>query len=111
MGHGWRCLRWARQAACELCPMRSEPPCPRRCSIRSKTMYADAVVDYQKMLLLNLPAVVVVLGVLFTTDFLSGFSVSRIISTPGAPGFLFLWAFLLPGVYVISSSLTNLVLR
>ena len=91
--------------------MRSEPPCPRRCSIRSKTMYADAVVDYQKMLLLNLPAVVVVLGVLFTTDFLSGFSVSRIISTPGAPGFLFLWAFLLPGVYVISSSLTNLVLR
>lgn len=82
-----------------------------RCSIRSKKMYTDAMIDYGKMLALNLPAVAVVLGGIFAIDYASGFGISKIIEAPGPVGSLFLWAFLLPSIYVISSSLTNIVLR
>lgn len=82
-----------------------------RCSLRSKKVYADAAIDYQKMLALNLPAVLVVLGLVYVTDFATGFSISRIIETPNWAGFLALWSFLLPGIYVTSSGITNLVLR
>ena len=44
---------WAHECAVEL---RQGP----RCSIRSRKLYSDAVPDYLKMTLLNLPAAVLV---------------------------------------------------
>lgn len=82
-----------------------------RCSLRSGKMYSDASVDYTKMLALNIPAVFIVLGAVFATDFASGFSLSKLIESPGLAGNLFLWTVLLPGIYVLSSSLTNLIIR
>jgi len=82
-----------------------------RCSIRTGKMYSDASVDYTKMLALNIPAVFIVLGAVFATDLVSGFSLSRLIESPGLVGNLFLWTVLLPGIYVLSSSLTNLIIR
>ena len=82
-----------------------------RCSIRTKTMYSDATADYLRMTLLNLPAAVVVLALLFTVDDLSGFDITAAIELPPPLGIGLLWGFLLPLVYVLSTSITNIVLK
>jgi hypothetical protein len=43
-----------------------------RCSLRSKKMYSDAYPDYLRMTALNLPAALLVLGVLFSIDDITG---------------------------------------
>jgi hypothetical protein len=81
-----------------------------RCSIRSRRVYSDATPDYLKMTLLNLPAALVVLAVVFTIDDITGFEITRAIELPPPFSILFLWGFVFPVIYVISTSITNLIL-
>jgi hypothetical protein len=82
-----------------------------RCSIRTKKMYSDATPDYLRMTLLNLPAALLVLGAVFAVDDLTGFDITQAIELPPPTGILLLWGFLLPVVYVLSTSITNVVLK
>lgn len=82
-----------------------------RCSIRSKRMYSDAVPDYLRMTALNLPAALLVLGALFSIDDITGFEVTSLIELPPPGGIIALWAVVLPALYLLSTSITNLVLR
>jgi hypothetical protein len=82
-----------------------------RCSIRSKAMYSDATADYLRMTLLNLPAALLVLAALFAVDDLTGFDITQAIELPPPTGIILLWGFLLPVVYVLSTSITNVALK
>lgn len=82
-----------------------------RCSLRSRKMYSDLQIDYVKMTLLNIPAVVLVLSGLFLVDDISGFQVTTLIELPKPWGALVLWGLVLPACFVLSQQLTNLVLR
>lgn len=82
-----------------------------RCSIRSKKMYSDATPDYLRMTALNLPAALLVLGFLFSIDDITGFEVTSLIELPPPGGIIALWAVVLPALYLLSTSITNLVLR
>jgi uncharacterized Zn finger protein (UPF0148 family) len=82
-----------------------------RCSIRSKRMYSDATPDYARMTALNLPAALLVLGGLFSVDDITGFEVTSLIELPPPGGIIALWAVVLPALYLLSTSITNLVLR
>lgn len=82
-----------------------------RCSLRTKKMYADATPDYLRMTALNIPAALLVLGLVFSIDDLSGFEITSLIELPPPYGIVALWGFLLPVLYLLSSSITNLVLR
>lgn len=82
-----------------------------RCSIRSKKMYSDATVDYLKMTAINIPAALLVLGLVFSIDDLTGFEITEFIELPPPYGILGLWGFLLPVVFLLSTSITNIVLR
>eukprot|EP00878_Enallax_costatus_P000914 GHUV01001044.1.p1 GENE.GHUV01001044.1~~GHUV01001044.1.p1 ORF type:complete len:416 (+),score=103.50 GHUV01001044.1:3-1250(+) len=82
-----------------------------RCSIRSKKMYSDAYPDYLRMTALNLPAALLVLGFLFSIDDITGFEVTSLIELPPPGGIVALWAVVLPVLYLLSTSITNLVLR
>eukprot|EP01025_Chloroclados_australasicus_P019379 TRINITY_DN20573_c0_g1_i1.p1 TRINITY_DN20573_c0_g1~~TRINITY_DN20573_c0_g1_i1.p1 ORF type:complete len:381 (-),score=46.60 TRINITY_DN20573_c0_g1_i1:224-1273(-) len=81
-----------------------------RCSIRSKRVFSDAVPDYLKMTLLNLPAALLVLGALFSVDDITGFEITKVIELPPPYSILFLWGVVFPSVYVIATSITNVVL-
>jgi hypothetical protein len=81
-----------------------------RCSIRSKKMYSDATPDYLRMTLLNVPAALLVLGVIFAVDDITGFEITKAIILPPPYSILFLWGLVFPTIYVVASSLTNLVL-
>ncbi|KAG6636907.1 hypothetical protein CIPAW_11G143200 [Carya illinoinensis] len=50
-----------------------------RCSLRSRKVYSDLSVDYLKMLLLNVPATVVALGLFFFLDDLTGFEITYLL--------------------------------
>jgi len=82
-----------------------------RCSIRSRKMYSDAQIDYAKMTLLNMPGVLIVLGVMYGADFLSGFELTAAIELPPPLGIGLLWGIVLPAAFVLSSSITNILLR
>jgi len=82
-----------------------------RCSIRSKKMYSDANPDYLKMTLLNLPATMVILGLFVGADFLTGYQLSTIVQLPPPYGVAVLWGLILPATFVLSTSITNVVLR
>ncbi|CAK0745715.1 hypothetical protein CVIRNUC_001639 [Coccomyxa viridis] len=82
-----------------------------RCSIRSKNIYADANPDYLKMTLLNLPAAILTLILLFSVDDITGFEITYLLELPQPWGIFVVWGLVLPLVYIVSSSLTNLVLR
>ncbi|KAF6264208.1 hypothetical protein COO60DRAFT_1281924 [Scenedesmus sp. NREL 46B-D3] len=82
-----------------------------RCSIRSKKMYSDAYPDYLRMTALNLPAALLVLGFLFSLDDLTGFEVTSLLELPPPGGIIVLWAVVMPLLYLLSTSITNLVLR
>lgn len=79
-----------------------------RCSIRSQKMYSDAKIDYLRLVALNIPSVLLVLGVLFAVDDITGFEISEIIELPPPYGVGFLWGILLPSIFVIATALTNL---
>jgi hypothetical protein len=81
-----------------------------RCSIRSKRMYSDAIPDYLKLTLLNLPAALLVLGAIFSVDDLTGFEITKAIELPPPYNILFLWGLVFPTIYVLASSLTNFIL-
>jgi hypothetical protein len=80
-----------------------------RCSLRSKKMYSDAKPDYLKLTLLNVPAALLVLGAIFAVDDITGFEITKAIVLPPPYSILFLWGLVFPAIYVISSSITNLV--
>lgn len=82
-----------------------------RCSLRSKKMYSDATPDYLRMTALNVPAALLVLGFLFSIDDITGFEVTSLIELPPPGGIIALWAVVLPTLYLLSTSITNLVLR
>lgn len=82
-----------------------------RCSLRTKKMYADATPDYLRMTALNIPAALLVVGATFLVDDVSGFSVTNLIELPPPYGIVALWGLILPTLYLLSSSLTNVVLR
>lgn len=81
-----------------------------RCSIRSRRLYSDATPDYLKLTLLNLPAALIVLGAIFAVDDFTGFEITKAIELPPPYSILFLWGLVFPTIYVVASSLTNLVL-
>ena len=82
-----------------------------RCSLRSRTMYSDARVDYLRMVGLNLPAALVVLLALFSVDDLTGFEVTQLMELPEPAGIIVVWGAVLPAVYLLSNAITNLVFK
>jgi hypothetical protein len=82
-----------------------------RCSIRSKKMYSDITIDYVKMTLLNVPAVLLVLGVLFSVDDITGFEITKAIELPQPYGVVFLWGVLLPSLFILANALTSLAFK
>lgn len=97
-----------RQLRRDRSPVVAQGP---RCSLRSKRMYSDISVDYLKMTFLNLPAVLLVLGALFSVDDLTGFEITKAISLPEPLGIIFLWAVLLPGLFILANALTQLAFK
>lgn len=81
-----------------------------RCSLRTQAMYSDATADYARMTLLNIPATLIVLGVLFSLDDLTGFEITELIELPPPYGIVALWALVLPVVFVLATSITNVIL-
>jgi hypothetical protein len=94
-----------------LCPPLKSSPLPTRSSLRTKKMYSDASPDYVRMTALNIPAALLVLGVVFSIDDLTGFEITSLIELPPPYGIVALWGLILPTLYLLSSSITNLVLR
>lgn len=82
-----------------------------RCSLRTKRMYSDAQPDYARMVALNVPAALLVLGAVFAIDDVTGFEITSLIELPPPYGIVALWGLILPVLYLLSSSITNLVLR
>merc|ERR1712003_562568 len=82
-----------------------------RCSIRSRRVYTDLNVDYLRLTLLNIPGVGVSLAGLFILDFLTGFSISKFVELPEPIGFVAVWLVVLPILYIVSDSLTKVVLK
>jgi DNA-directed RNA polymerase subunit RPC12/RpoP len=82
-----------------------------RCSLRSRKVVSDSTVDYLKMTLLNLPAVLVALGLVFFLDDLTGFEITYLLELPEPYSFLFTWFIVLPTTYLIARSLTNVILK
>lgn len=82
-----------------------------RCSIRSRRVFTDLNTDYLRLTLLNIPAVGVALGALFIVDSLTGFSISKFVELPEPFGFFAVWVVVLPILYIVSDSLTKVVLK
>ena len=99
-------------------------------------MYSDCNPDYIKMTLLNLPAALLVrttiptsvayaqsdehadscfwtqtLGALFSVDDLTGFEITKLLELPQPYGIIAVWGIALPAIFVLSTSITNLVLK
>ena len=82
-----------------------------RCSIRSRRVFTDLDVDYFRLTLLNIPGVAISLSLLFLLDLATGFSISKFVELPEPLGFVAVWAVVLPILYVVSDSLTKVVLK
>eukprot|EP00244_Chara_vulgaris_P009611 TRINITY_DN414_c0_g1_i1.p1 TRINITY_DN414_c0_g1~~TRINITY_DN414_c0_g1_i1.p1 ORF type:complete len:333 (+),score=56.13 TRINITY_DN414_c0_g1_i1:148-999(+) len=82
-----------------------------RCSLRSRKVYSDLTVDYLRMTLLNLPAVIVALGIVFFLDDITGFEITYLLELPEPYSFLFTWLVVLPSTYVIARALTDIVIK
>lgn len=82
-----------------------------RCSLRSKKVYADSQVDYIRMTLLNLPAALVALGIVFLFDDVTGFEITYLLELPEPYSFIFTWFVVLPITYLLASWLTSLVVK
>ncbi|CAL5356063.1 unnamed protein product [Camellia sinensis] len=67
-----------------------------RCSLRSRKVYSDLSVDYLKMVLLNVPAAIVALGLFFFLDDLTGFEITYLLELPEPFSFIFTWFAALP---------------
>mmetsp|Transcript_27403 Transcript_27403/g.70603 ORF Transcript_27403/g.70603 Transcript_27403/m.70603 type:complete len:341 (-) Transcript_27403:484-1506(-) len=82
-----------------------------RCSIRTQNMYSDAVPDYLRMVALNVPAALLVLGFVFAIDDITGFEITEAIELPPPYGPLLLWGLLLPVIYALATTATNAVFK
>ncbi|KAJ7555957.1 hypothetical protein O6H91_05G062700 [Diphasiastrum complanatum] len=82
-----------------------------RCSLRSKKVYSDSTVDYLKMTLLNLPAALIALTLVFFLDDLTGFEITYLLELPEPYSFLFTWFIVLPATYLIARTITNAILK
>ncbi|XP_031284666.1 PGR5-like protein 1B, chloroplastic [Pistacia vera] len=82
-----------------------------RCSLRSRKVYSDLTVDYLKMLLLNVPATVVALGLFFFLDDLTGFEITYLLELPEPFSFIFTWFAAVPLIVYLAQSLTKLIVK
>ncbi|XVF51592.1 hypothetical protein PTKIN_Ptkin04bG0196500 [Pterospermum kingtungense] len=82
-----------------------------RCSLRTRKVYSDLSVDYLKMLLLNVPATVVALGLFFFLDDLTGFEITYLLELPEPLGFIFTWFAAVPLIVWSAQSLTKVVVK
>ncbi|KAH0941636.1 hypothetical protein HID58_001273 [Brassica napus] len=82
-----------------------------RCSLRSKKVYSDLAVDYFKMLLLNVPASVVALGLFFFLDDITGFEITYILELSEPFSFIFTWFAAVPLIVYLASSITKLIIK
>lgn len=82
-----------------------------RCSLRSRKVYSDLTVDYFKMFLLNVPAAVVALTLVFFLDDITGFEITYLLELPEPYSFIFTWFVVLPGTYLIARAITNVILK
>lgn len=82
-----------------------------RCSLRSRRVYTDLGVDYLRLTALNLPGVALALGGFFLVDFVTGFRLTEFVELPEPVGFIAVWLVVLPILYILSDSLTKLVVR
>ncbi|KAI4372205.1 hypothetical protein MLD38_010469 [Melastoma candidum] len=82
-----------------------------RCSLRSRKVYSDLSVDYLKMLLLNVPAVVVALGLFFFLDDITGFEITYLLELPEPFSFIFTWFAAVPLIVFLAQSLTNAIIK
>ncbi|CAH8275665.1 unnamed protein product [Arabidopsis lyrata] len=82
-----------------------------RCSLRSKKVYSDLAVDYFKMLLLNVPATVVALGLFFFLDDITGFEITYIMELSEPYSFIFTWFAAVPVIVYLALSITKLIIK
>lgn len=82
-----------------------------RCSLRSKKVYSDCTVDYFKMFLLNVPAALIALTLVFFLDDLTGFEITYLLELPEPYSFIVTWFVVLPVTYLIAQSITNAILK
>ncbi|XP_044484450.1 PGR5-like protein 1A, chloroplastic [Mangifera indica] len=82
-----------------------------RCSLRSRKVYSDLTVDYLKMLLLNVPATLIALGLFFFLDDLTGFEITYLLELPEPFSFIFTWFAAVPLIVYLATSLTKLILK
>ncbi|KAK3434472.1 hypothetical protein EUGRSUZ_D01944 [Eucalyptus grandis] len=82
-----------------------------RCSLRSRKVYSDLSVDYFKMLLLNVPATVVALGLFFFLDDITGFEITYLLELPEPYSFIFTWFAAVPVIVWLALSLTNVIVK
>ncbi|XP_042952741.1 PGR5-like protein 1A, chloroplastic isoform X3 [Carya illinoinensis] len=82
-----------------------------RCSLRSRKVYSDLSVDYLKMLLLNVPATVVALGLFFFLDDITGFEITYLLELPEPFSFIFTWFAAVPLIVWLALSLTNAIVK
>ncbi|GLT90957.1 hypothetical protein SLE2022_088710 [Rubroshorea leprosula] len=82
-----------------------------RCSLRSRKVYSDLSVDYLKMLLLNVPATVIALGLFFFLDDITGFEITYLLELPEPFSFIFTWFAAVPFLVWLAQSLTKVVVR
>ncbi|XP_050377460.1 PGR5-like protein 1B, chloroplastic [Argentina anserina] len=82
-----------------------------RCSLRTRKVYSDLSVDYLKMLLLNVPATVVALGLFFFLDDLTGFEITYLLELPEPFSFIFTWFAAVPVIVYLATQLTKLIVK
>ncbi|CAN1332727.1 PGR5-like protein 1A, chloroplastic [Linum perenne] len=82
-----------------------------RCSLRSKKVYSDLSVDYLKMLLLNVPATVIALGLFFFLDDVTGFEITYLLELPEPFSFIFTWFAAVPVIVWSALTLTNAIIK
>ncbi|CAI0414105.1 unnamed protein product [Linum tenue] len=82
-----------------------------RCSLRSRKVYSDLNVDYLKMLLLNVPATVVALGLFFFLDDVTGFEITYLLELPEPFSFIFTWFAAVPLIVWSALTLTNAIIK
>lgn len=82
-----------------------------RCSLRSRKVYSDSTVDYLKMFLLNVPAALIALTLVFFLDDLTGFKITYLLELPEPYSFIVTWFVVLPITYFVAQSITNVILK
>nr|GLL45104.1 PGR5-like protein 1A, chloroplastic [Ipomoea trifida] len=74
-------------------------------------VYSDLSVDYLKMLLLNVPGVLVALGLFFFLDDLTGFEITYLLELPEPFSFIFTWFAALPFILWLSFTITGIIVK